>query len=144
MNVCNKLYLHQASCDVSARFGVTSNIRFGERISCNTWDADTNTWRVETEAGLQLRANIIVSGSGALHVPKLPQFPGMDTFKGDAFHTALWKKDYEPKGKKVAVIGTGASAVQVSMIITMILRDLIVTVNFTSRWQCQAKRFFFI
>ena len=72
---------------------------------------------------------------GRTPVPKLPQFPGMDTFKGDAFHTALWKKDYEPKGKKVAVIGTGASAVQVSMIITMILRDLIVTVNFTSRWQ---------
>ena len=113
LHVCNRLHLHQASCDLSARFGVTSNIRFGERISCNTWDAETNTWRVETEAGLQLRANIIVSGSGALHVPKLPQFPGMDKFQGDAFHTALWKKDYEPKGKRVAVIGTGASAVQV-------------------------------
>lgn len=55
---------------------------------------------------------MIISGSGALHVPKLPNIPGIDTFQGDAFHTALWKAGYEPEGKDVAVIGTGASAVQ--------------------------------
>ena len=74
------------------RFGVTPNIRFGERIVVNTWDKVTSRWRVVTESGLQLTANIIISGSGALHVPKIPDFPGAETFRGEAFHTAQWRK----------------------------------------------------
>lgn len=96
----------------AARFGVTPNIRFGERIVVNTWDKVTSRWRVVTESGLQLTANIIISGSGALHVPKIPEFPGAETFRGEAFHTAQWRKGYDPRGKRVAIIGTGASAVQ--------------------------------
>ena len=74
------------------RFGVTPNIRFGERIVVNTWDKVTSRWRVVTQSGLQLTANIIISGSGALHVPKIPEFPGAETFRGEAFHTAQWRK----------------------------------------------------
>ena len=74
------------------RFGVTPHIRFGERIAVNTWDKETSRWRVVTQSGLELTANIIISGSGALHVPKIPVFPGAELFKGEAFHTAQWRK----------------------------------------------------
>ena len=57
--------------------------------------------------------NVVISAVGGLHVPNIPKFEGQDSFKGDAFHSAQWKKDYDPTGKTVAVIGTGASAVQV-------------------------------
>ena len=73
------------------RFGVTPHIRFGERILVNTWDKVTSRWRVVTESGLELTANIIISGSGALHVPKTPDFAGAKTFRGETFHTAQWK-----------------------------------------------------
>ena len=52
-------------------------------------------------------------GSGGLHVPNVPKFKGQEDFKGPIFHTALYDKTFKPKGKRVAVIGTGASAVQV-------------------------------
>ena len=71
---------------------MTPNVKFGERILANTWDKVTSRWRVVTESGLELTANIIISGSGALHVPKTPAFVGAETFRGEAFHTAQWKK----------------------------------------------------
>ena len=58
-------------------------------------------------------ANAIVSGVGGLHVPSVPVFEGKDSFKGEAFHSAEWNKEFDPCGKTVALIGTGASSVQV-------------------------------
>ena len=54
-----------------------------------------------------------MSGIGQLHVPKTPKFKGQESFQGDAFHSAEWKKGYDPTGRKVGIIGTGASAVQI-------------------------------
>lgn len=101
-------YLQEAA----SRFGVYPHIQFGKRVSRATWDKTTNTWTVECTDSSTYTGNILVSCCGGLHVPKMPTFPGMDKFKGEAFHTALWKADFETKGKRVAVIGTGASAVQ--------------------------------
>ncbi len=50
---------------------------------------------------------------GGLHIPSVPSFPGAENFKGPCFHSAQWEKDFDPTGKRVAVIGTGASAVQI-------------------------------
>lgn len=58
-------------------------------------------------------ANVIANGAGVLHVPATPDFKGKDSFKGEAFHSAEWQKGYDPTGRTVAVIGTGASAVQI-------------------------------
>ena len=57
--------------------------------------------------------NVVIPCLGQLNIPRVPQFEGMDKFKGEAFHSAKWKKSYDPTGKKVAIIGTGASAVQI-------------------------------
>ena len=58
-------------------------------------------------------ANAIVSGAGGLHVPSVPEFEGKDSFQGDVFHSAEWDKEFDAHGKTVALIGTGASSVQV-------------------------------
>ena len=58
-------------------------------------------------------ANVLISGAGALHVPVTPNFKDKESFKGDAFHSCQWREGYNPTGKRVAVIGTGASAVQI-------------------------------
>ncbi len=58
-------------------------------------------------------ANVVVSCVGNLNVPRTPAFEGMDEYQGEAFHTAEWKSDFDPTGRTVAVIGTGASAVQI-------------------------------
>lgn len=96
----------------ASRFGVYPHIRLGKRVASATWDSTTSTWTVACTDGTSYKGNILVSCCGGLHVPKLPTFTNMDKFKGEAFHTALWKADFDPKGKRIAIIGTGASAVQ--------------------------------
>lgn len=97
---------------VNFRFGVAGHIKFSQKVVSNTWDPKTSQWRVKTESGLEFLANVIVTGSGALHVPKMPDFPGMEKFEGESFHTARWRAGYQAGGKRVGVVGTGASAVQ--------------------------------
>ena len=61
----------------------------------------------------EIITNVVISAVGQFHVPNISKFEGQDQFKGEAFHSAQWKKGYDPTGRTVAVIGTGASAVQV-------------------------------
>jgi len=113
----SRAYSHQQEIlqylqNTASRFGVYPHIKFEQKIKLNTWDKTTNKWMIETENGDTYICNVIVSGCGGLHVPKYPNFEGMEEFMGEAFHTARWKPSYDPTDKKVAVIGTGASAVQ--------------------------------
>jgi len=94
------------------KFGVSPHVQCNKRVELVTWNKSTNKWTVRTTDGKEMTANFIISGSGALHVPKLPSFPGMDSFTGNSFHTALWNNDFDPKDKNIAIVGTGASAVQ--------------------------------
>ena len=79
------------------------HIKFNEKVLRNSWDSKTNQWTVRTESGQELRANVIITGSGALHVPKLPDLPGMENFQGESFHTAQWRRDYNPAGEERGV-----------------------------------------
>lgn len=98
--------------DVATRFGVRPQIRFGQEARAFTWDERSSTWLVETVQGLKVRAGAVVSGMGGLHKPAYPDLPGRDRFQGPAFHSARWDHGVELAGKRVAVIGTGASAIQ--------------------------------
>ncbi len=85
--------------------------------ACNTeltdasWDAAAGRWRIETSRG-SLTANFLVLGTGALVEPARPDIPGLDSFAGTVFHSARWNHDHDLTGRQVAVIGTGASAIQ--------------------------------
>ena len=94
------------------RFGLYGHIQFSQKVLSNTWDPSSCQWRVRTETGQEFLANVIITGSGALHVPKMPDIPGLEKFQGESFHTAHWRGDYSAQGRRVGVVGTGASAVQ--------------------------------
>jgi cation diffusion facilitator CzcD-associated flavoprotein CzcO len=98
--------------DVAAAAGVLDRFRFGVTFEDAAWDADEQVWRAQTSAG-PVVADVLVTGSGGLSEPRLPDIEGIEDFAGDLFHTARWDHDVDLTGKRVAVIGTGASAIQV-------------------------------
>jgi cation diffusion facilitator CzcD-associated flavoprotein CzcO len=96
---------------VTDRYRVRDHIRFGVEVTGARWDADERRWHVATSDG-EYVARFLVAGIGALHIPNIPKLPGIERFAGETFHSAQWNHDYDLTGKRVAVVGTGASAVQ--------------------------------
>lgn len=88
------------------------SIVFGAEVVSQAFDDDTDTWSVRTAAGQTFVARSVIAGTGPLHIPNIPQLPGIERFGGTVFHSAQWNHDFDLTGKCVAVIGTGASAVQ--------------------------------
>jgi len=97
---------------VARKHGLYERARFGQRMERAYWDEDAEQWVVESASGNTYRGRYLVSGVGALHLPKIPEFPGQQDFEGVSFHSAQWNHDYDLTGRRVAVIGTGASAIQ--------------------------------
>jgi cation diffusion facilitator CzcD-associated flavoprotein CzcO len=96
---------------VVERFGLRPYVRTGAEVVEATWDAGAARWIVRTARGT-LRAQFLVAGTGPLCEPKYPDLPGLDTFEGTVFHSARWRHDHDLTGERIAVIGTGASAIQ--------------------------------
>jgi 4-hydroxyacetophenone monooxygenase len=100
------------------RFGVADHIRLGTTVESARWDADRQEWDVDVvpeDGGREtLSANAVITGLGQLNQPKMPAIDGIDDFAGELFHTARWPADLELAGKRVAIVGTGASAMQVA------------------------------
>ncbi|MGY6655264.1 flavin-containing monooxygenase [Amycolatopsis sp. TRM77291] len=97
---------------VVRRYGLEPHIRFGTRVTAAAFDEERGLWRVETAGGETFEANVFVPAVGQLSRPVQPDIPGQETFEGASFHSAHWDHDVDLRGKKVAVIGTGASAIQ--------------------------------
>ncbi|GER86109.1 flavin-binding monooxygenase [Dictyobacter vulcani] len=93
------------------RFGIIPHIRWNSELQNATWQEDEQCWRITTSRDILL-ADILILGNGPLSQPSLPQIPGLTEFEGTLFHSAQWKHEYDLTGKRVAVIGTGASAIQ--------------------------------
>ena len=88
-----------------------AHIRFGHELLDAAWDEDAQRWRLETSRG-ELTAQALVLGTGPLSAPSIPDLPGLERFEGTTFHSAHWDHDHDLDGERVAVIGTGASAIQ--------------------------------
>ncbi|WP_327703300.1 NAD(P)/FAD-dependent oxidoreductase [Streptomyces decoyicus] len=97
---------------VADTFGLRPHLRLNSEVQSLRWDAEALHWEVET-AGGPLTADVVVSATGPLSDPKIPGIPGLDTFPGKVSHSARWDHDYDLRGKRVAMIGTGASAIQI-------------------------------
>ena len=97
---------------VADRFGVTPRIRFRHDVRAARWDAGAARWHLDTSGGAYT-ADVLVAAPGALAAPRIPAIPGLDTFAGHAMHTARWDPGVVIDGRRVAVVGTGASAIQV-------------------------------
>lgn len=94
------------------KYELLPHIRFHTRVLGAEFDEARGVWRVHTDSGPGVEARALVLGNGALHLPTLPEIPGRESFQGPAFHSAQWRHDVDLTGKTVAVVGTGASAIQ--------------------------------
>lgn len=103
--------IHQYLKDCANTFGLLNHIRFNHEVSKMDWIEKEGEWEIQTNKGV-FRAALVVGAFGALSDPMIPHIKGMEKFKGETFHSATWPKDFTPKGKRIAVIGTGASAIQ--------------------------------
>jgi cation diffusion facilitator CzcD-associated flavoprotein CzcO len=105
--------LHAYARHCADKYGVRERVRFGTRVVAARFDDQANLWRLETAAGDEITARFVIGATGVLTQPKPPDIPGLERFGGPVVHTARWDPELELAGKRVAVIGTGASAVQV-------------------------------
>ncbi len=93
--------------------GLHPYLHFNVPVTRAQYDEAARLWQVTLGTGETVLTRALVTGTGALHVPSLPDINGLDTFAGAKFHSAEWHEDFDPAGKTVAVIGTGASAIQI-------------------------------
>ena len=97
---------------VAHKYGLVPHIRFNQEVCEARYHEDTKRWHVKTKAGTVYVARVLVSGMGGLSTPAYPTLKGIENFQGKTFHSQDWDHNYPLEGKKVAVIGTGASAIQ--------------------------------
>ncbi|MGW0331252.1 flavin-containing monooxygenase [Streptomyces sp. NPDC003011] len=93
-------------------FGLRPHIRLDSEVKRMAWNTERLCWDIETSSG-SLSADLVVSATGPLSDPKIPDIPGLDSFPGKVFHSARWDHGYDLRGKRVAMVGTGASAIQI-------------------------------
>ena len=128
----NERYLNY----VADKFDLRRDIQFNSRVTSAVFDDRANRWEVRLESGQRMRAQFLIAAVGILSARNIPPFEGVDSFKGESFHTSRWPKEkVDFTGKRVAVIGTGATAVQMIPIIAKEVGHLTVfqrTANYTA------------
>jgi cation diffusion facilitator CzcD-associated flavoprotein CzcO len=94
-------------------FDLGRHIRTGVGVDEAVWDADEHRYTLMLDDGTTASCDVLISAVGFLNVPHIPDWPGLDTFSGPAFHTARWQHEHDLAGRRVAVVGTGSSAIQI-------------------------------
>jgi cyclohexanone monooxygenase len=111
---------------VAQKFGFYDHCLFHTTVEATTWDEASGRWIVETDRGDQMRARFVILANGILTTPKLARIAGMEKLKGDSFHTSRWNYNLDLRGKRVGIIGTGATAVQAIPELAKIVEQLYV------------------
>ena len=117
MEYCQKL---------AEKFGFYDKCLFHTTVERTVWEEEGQSWRVHTDRGDQMKARYVILANGLLTTPKLARIEGMESFKGDSFHTSRWNYNVDLKDKRVGIIGTGATAVQVVPEIAKVVKELYV------------------
>ena len=124
-------YIHH----VADRFDLRPDIHLGQRMTSATWDEQSSHWEVVTEAGDRWTARFFVMATGQLSTTKVPELPGQKAFKGEIYHTGQWPHDpVDFRGKRVGIIGTGSSGMQMIPLVAQEAKHLTVfqrTANFS-------------
>ncbi|GAA3086805.1 NAD(P)/FAD-dependent oxidoreductase [Streptomyces roseofulvus] len=111
--------------DTAREEGLLPHIRFGADVEDARWDADAQLWRVRTSSGV-FTGRYLVTGTGHLADESLPPIPGLDGFTGQVFHSARWDGEVSLEGKRVGIVGSGATAIQVIPELAKIASELVV------------------
>ena len=96
----------------AAKYGLMPHVRLNQGVKAGRYDESGKVWDITTDSGEKYRASVLVAATGGLSNPAYPKVKGLDTFQGAKFHSAHWDHSFDFDGKRVAVIGTGASAIQ--------------------------------
>lgn len=111
--------------DVAEKYNLNEKIEFENELLSAKWDEKKHLWNLETSKG-PYQAKTVIFTTGPITEPSMPKLKGIETFKGEMFHSARWNHDYDLTGKRVAVIGTGASAIQFIPQVQPLAKELIV------------------
>ncbi|MGZ4513635.1 MAG: flavin-containing monooxygenase [Mycobacterium sp.] len=103
-----KQYAH----DVADKYDVRRHMRFNNTVEGASWDEESEVWRVAMAGGDTLTTRCLITATGFLSQPRIPDIPGITDFEGKVIHTTAWEDNYDPNNRRIAVIGTGATAVQ--------------------------------
>lgn len=114
--------IHEYLRDVAKKWELFEQISFNTEVEFGAFTDDR--WHLRTKCGREFTADYVISALGGLHVPKIPDIPGLSDFPGKHFHTARWDKDADLADKRIAVIGTGATTVQVAPELAKVAREL--------------------
>ena len=117
----------KAYCDhVATKYDLRRHMRFNTVVEGARWDEDAGQWLVSLQGGTTLGARYLITATGFLSQPKMPEIPGIETFEGTVVHTTRWDDDLDLTGRRAAVIGTGATAVQLVPEVAPTLAELTV------------------
>lgn len=108
------------------RFGFYDRCLFHTTVEKTVWDEETARWTVHTDRGDAMKARFVVLANGILTAPRLARIEGMETYKGQSFHTSRWDYNVDLEGKRVGIIGTGATSIQVVPEIAKVVGELYV------------------
>src|SRR5215469_14160279 len=111
---------------IAEKFGFYDRCLFHTTVEATEWDEAAGRWIVRTDRGDAMRARFVILANGILTTPKLARIPGMETFRGASFHTSRWNYDVDLTGKRVGIIGTGATAVQAIPELAKVAGELVV------------------
>ncbi len=106
------------------QFGIRPHLRLSTSVRSAVWDASSHTWQLRLSTGAEAEFDVLVAATGFLNIPKLPSWPGLDTFEGPKFHTSRWEHQHDLAGKTIAVVGTGSTATQVVPELAKVVKKL--------------------
>jgi cation diffusion facilitator CzcD-associated flavoprotein CzcO len=104
--------LHRYLEETVEEFGLVPHLRLETGVDRAVWDEGRHVYRLALSTGEQVECNVLICATGFLNVPNMPDWPGLETFRGPCFHTARWEHEHDLRGKTIAVVGTGSTASQ--------------------------------